>query len=260
MANRYFKGSKLSEGTFRSVVRCFSRDLTAKETAKKCGVSERTAAALFRAFRDRITSHGAPGTPLFDHVQIAIKPLREPGPRGASNKGTSNKTRALVLIQVGGKVCVDLIPDKSGQSIEPSVLSHVNKRARIHTNGWPGFAGLKRIGFKNHSPVKGALPNLAPELGSKKAKQDLRAFWLESIKRRKRSFGVPKDKLFSHLRESAFKWNHSEDGIYLPLLRILAANPLVQIYPKRNRIPRREQPESDSRKAEATSFTSSPVT
>ncbi|SMO31734.1 hypothetical protein SAMN06265218_1011, partial [Fodinibius sediminis] len=41
MNNKYYKRSRISEAKFRHLIRCFSLDLTASETAELTGISLR---------------------------------------------------------------------------------------------------------------------------------------------------------------------------------------------------------------------------
>jgi len=52
---------------------------------------------------------------------------------------------------------------------------------------------------------------------------------------RKKAFGIPSKFLFDFFKESAFRWSHSSQGIYKPLLRILESHPLIRIYPETKR-------------------------
>ncbi len=56
LINRYFRRSKLSEATFRRLVRCFSLDLTATQTAGMIGLSVRSVNTIFLRMRRKIAA------------------------------------------------------------------------------------------------------------------------------------------------------------------------------------------------------------
>ena len=54
MKNKYSNYSRISEGKFREVLKCFSLDLTSSNTAKLTGISRNTINSLFNKFRIHI--------------------------------------------------------------------------------------------------------------------------------------------------------------------------------------------------------------
>jgi len=74
----------------------------------------------------------------------------KPGKRG---RGAEGKALVLVAAQEDGKrvgrIRLRRVRDASANSLEPSVVEAVEPEAIIHTDGWPGYSGLKARGYKH---------------------------------------------------------------------------------------------------------------
>lgn len=70
MINRYCKFSKISEAKIRDVVRYFSADLTALQTAKLSGLNRNTVNRVYRALRERIHMACEAQRPMFGVVEV----------------------------------------------------------------------------------------------------------------------------------------------------------------------------------------------
>ncbi|MFT0696783.1 IS1595 family transposase, partial [Acinetobacter bereziniae] len=64
LKNKYQKFSKITEPKFRQILRFFSLDLTASDTAKLTGTSVRSINSLYLKLRRRLADECARQTPL----------------------------------------------------------------------------------------------------------------------------------------------------------------------------------------------------
>lgn len=98
--------------------------------------------AMVRPGRDRLT-----GIVEVDETYIGGE---KPGKRG---RGAEGKALVLVAAQEDGKrvgrIRLRRVRDASANSLEPSVVEAVEPEAIIHTDGWPGYSGLKARGYKH---------------------------------------------------------------------------------------------------------------
>lgn len=96
--------------------------------------------AMVRPGRDRLT-----GIVEVDEVFIG-------GPRpGKRGRGAAGKELVLIAAQVDGKrvgrIRLHRIPDASSPSLERAIASSVEPGSKIHTDGWSGYGGLKKLGY-----------------------------------------------------------------------------------------------------------------
>ena len=87
MKNKYIERSKISEAKIRTIVKGFSLDLTATQTAEMAGVSRNAVNRLYAAFRHRIAEHNRPddlNTGVFEVDESYFGPRRVNGKRAAA--------------------------------------------------------------------------------------------------------------------------------------------------------------------------------
>ena len=70
MKNRYSFRSRLSEAKIREIVRCFSADLTALQTAELSGVNRNTINRIYLGLRQRILVACEEARPMFGVVEV----------------------------------------------------------------------------------------------------------------------------------------------------------------------------------------------
>ena len=68
--NRYFKGSHISERKFRQIIKYFSMDITASQTAQLTQVSRQTTNKLYARIRERIKEQCEYESPLKGEVEV----------------------------------------------------------------------------------------------------------------------------------------------------------------------------------------------
>jgi transposase-like protein len=114
--------------------------------------------AMVRPGRDRLT-----GRVEVDETQI--------GGVTRGRKGRGNPGKALVVIAAQedgkgvGRIRMARIPDGSGQNLHAFVLSAVDLKSHIHTDGWKPYQGLEALGYEHQiSKLQGQSKEAATEL------------------------------------------------------------------------------------------------
>jgi transposase len=69
MKNKYVYRSRISEKKFREVLKLFSLDLEADQTAKIVNLSRNTINKYYKAFRERIVMICNQNSPLFGEIE-----------------------------------------------------------------------------------------------------------------------------------------------------------------------------------------------
>ena len=84
MRNRYKKVAHFSESKFRQIIKCFSLDLTATETAHLSGISLRSVTIIFDKLRSKIADWCEQSGPFKSVIEVDksyFGPRRIPGKR-----------------------------------------------------------------------------------------------------------------------------------------------------------------------------------
>ena len=153
-ANRYYKCSKISEVKFRYVLRLFSLDLTASDTARLTGLSVRAVNALYLRLRRRLQT-GCPAPADLDGAveldESYFGPRRVRGKRG---RGAGGKTIVFGLFKRGGQVYTEIVPDCSKKTFQAIIRGKIDVAAMVNTDGWRGYDGLVDVGFDRHFRVR----------------------------------------------------------------------------------------------------------
>ena len=116
--NKYVKHSRISEYTFRRIVKCFSLDLDATRTAKLCNVNRNTVNRHFNMFTCRIAMLCEDNSTLkvtieADESYFGIKRVR----------GAEGKTKVFGILKredgrVYTEVYTEIIPDCSRRTLQ----------------------------------------------------------------------------------------------------------------------------------------------
>ena len=90
--NKYYYRSKISERKFRELVRYFSLDFTASDTARLTGLSVRSVNTIFLKMRQRIAENCEQQSPVEGIVEVDESYFGARRIRGKRGRGASGKT------------------------------------------------------------------------------------------------------------------------------------------------------------------------
>jgi len=124
--NKYLNRSHISERVFRTVLTCFCRDYTAKETAEIAGISRVTVNALFNRFRERILTLTDDRQSFNGEVEVDESYFGARRVRGKRGRGAKGKIPVVGLLKRGGKVYTQVITNRYA-------------RGKNHINGIESF-------------------------------------------------------------------------------------------------------------------------
>jgi hypothetical protein len=224
MSNKYFKGAKISEGTFRRIVRSFAADKTATEASRETGVSVRSVNPIFLRIRERIAEFGdvalhAPS------VQVGTFRFGPRAIRGTPGRGAERKTIVLIMYGEDDKVFLEAIPNETKATIYPILKGCLPLETEILTNGMRTFDSLPAIGFKKHLQTKREITAFQNRLQSYRT-SEIQQFWWGTERSLKKFLGLPMNTRRLHLKERAFRHNMRNEDLYLVLLELLRSHPL----------------------------------
>ena len=135
--NKYAKHSRISEYTFRRIVKCFSLDLDATRTSKLCNVNRNTVNRHFNLFRERIAMLCENNSPFKGTVEADESYFGAKRVRGRRGRGAGGKTEVFgILKREDGKVYTEIIPDCSRSTLQKIIEGKVDISSVINTDGW----------------------------------------------------------------------------------------------------------------------------
>jgi len=223
MNNKYYKRSKISEAKFRHLIKCFSLDLTATETAHLSGISLRSVTIIFDKLRSKIADWCEQGGPFKGVIEVDesyFGPRRIPGKRG---RGASGKTIVFGIFKRQGKVYTEIVPDTKKKTLQRIIRGKISLDSSIHSDGWRSYDGLVDVGYDKHYRIRHGDDKFAR--GSQHI-NGIESFWSFAKRRLAQFNGVPKHKFYYYLKETEFRFNHRNKNLYNVLLQSLREDPL----------------------------------
>jgi len=110
MKNKYVHRWKISEARFRLVVKGFSLDLTATQTAELSGISRNAVNRLYAAIRWQIAEYERPSDFAIGEFEADESYFGARHVKGKRGRGASGKTIVFGLYKRDGKVYTEIVP------------------------------------------------------------------------------------------------------------------------------------------------------
>ncbi len=224
MKNKYVNRAKISETKFRQVVRHFSLDLTATQTAELVHLNRNTVNRLYSEMRRRISEYSRQNSPVtgeFEADESYFGPRRIRGKRG---RGAGSKTIVFGLFKREGKVYTEIVPDAKAVTLQAIIRGYADIESVIHTDGWRGYDGLVDLGYEKHFRVNHGDNEFSSGCGNHI--NGIESFWGFAKHRLVKFKGIPKDLFELYLKETEFRFNHRGQDLYHILLKLFRDNPL----------------------------------
>ncbi|HKK45010.1 MAG TPA: IS1595 family transposase [Balneolaceae bacterium] len=223
MVNKYYKCSKISEAKFRQLIRYFSMDFTAADSAKLTGLSRRSVTSIFGRLRRKLARWSEQQALVAGTIEVDesyFGPRRIPGKRG---RGASGKTIVFGIFKRQGQVYTEIVPDARKKTLQRVIRGKVDPESVIHSDGWRGYDGLVDVGYDKHYRVRHGQDEFA---NSSSHINGIESFWSFAKRRLTQFNGVPKHTFYLHLKETEFRFNHRNNNLYKVLLKQLRDDPL----------------------------------
>ena len=221
--NKYIKRSKITEAKFRELIKYFSLDLEAQKIAFLTHLNRNTVNRYFRLIRERIAEHCEQLSPLKGEIEVDESYFGAKRIKGKRGRGASGKTPVFGILQRGGKVYTEIVPDCAKSTLQAVMRGRVSPESVIHSDYWRGYNGLVDIGYKKHYRVHHGNNEFA---NGKKHINGIESFWSFAKSRLLKFNGIPKTTFYLHLKESEFRFNYRNENIYLLLLKMFRKRPL----------------------------------
>lgn len=203
MRNRYLIHSHISEKKFREILRYFSKDFTAEQTADLTGISRVTINRLYELFRLRISELLGESGKLGGEVEVDESYFGARRVRGKRGRGAKGKVPVVGLLKRHGKVYTQIISNCSKEQLMPILKGKILSKSTVYTDGWKSYDGLITKGYR-HYRIHHSENEFAR---GKNHVNGIESFWSYAKRRLLKFNGIHKAKFLLHLKESEFRWN-----------------------------------------------------
>ena len=223
MKNKYIKRSKISEVKFREIVRYFSLDIDAQTVAILTGLNRNTINRYFHLIRNRIADFCEQRSPFNGEVEVDESYFGGKRIKGKRGRGAGNKTPVFGILQRGGKVYTEIVPNCAKRTLQGIIRGKVKLDSIIHSDYWRGYNGLVDIGYKKHYRVHHGDNEFATR---KSHINGIESFWSFAKRRLVKFQRIPQLTFYLHLKECEFRFNYRDQNLYVILLKMIRDNPL----------------------------------
>ena len=221
--NKYLKRSKISEAKFREFIRYFSLDLDAHKITFLTGLNRNTVNRYSLLIRKRIAEFCEQSSPFQGEIEVDESYFGAHRVKGKRGRGAYGKTPVFGLLQRGGKVYTEIVPDCARKTLQAIIRGKVEPESIIHSDSWRGYNGLVDLGYKKHYRVHHGNNEFAK---GKKHINGIESFWSFAKRRLMKFHGIPKTTFYFHLKDCEFRFNYRNQDIYKLMLKLLRNNPL----------------------------------
>jgi transposase len=223
MLNKYKKRSHISNKKFREIVRYFSLDFTATNTANLTKISRNSVNKIYSQIRQKILlctnseQEKFSGELELDESYFGAKRVR--GKRG---RGAAGKTPVFGLLKRDGKVFVQIVKNCTRSELMPIIQGKILEGSTINTDGWKAYDGLILNGYSHHR----VFHSKNEFARGKNHVNGIESFWSFCKRRLSKFNGLTDEKFILHLKESEFRFNNRKNNLYSVLLKFLKDNPI----------------------------------
>ena len=222
MKNRYIRHSHLPESTFKLIIKAFSNDLNALETASWTGVNRNTINRLFGLLRVRIAKISLDESATLGIFEVDESYFGAKRVRGKRGRGAAGKTPVFGLLKRDGKVFITVVVNCTKDQLLPIIQGKVLEGSTIHSDGWKAYDGLILNGYQ-HYRVYHSHNEFAR---GKCHVNGIEAFWSYAKRRLARRNGFSTSDLPVHLKETEYRYNNRSDDLYPIMIASLKKSPL----------------------------------
>ena len=223
MKNKYANRSKISASKIRQLLKHFALDLDAQRIAVLCNLNRNTVNRYLNMIRIKIAEFCEQNSPFRGEIEVDESYFGARRQKGKRGRGAYGKTPVFGILQRGGKVYTEIVPNCAKATLQAIIRGKVSPESIIHSDQWRGYNGLVDIGYEKHYRVKHSNDEF---VNNKSHINGIESFWSYSKRRLQKFHGVPQNTFYLHLKECEFRFNHRNENIYAILLKMIRQNAL----------------------------------
>lgn len=129
--------------------------IAAKQVERETGVTYKTAWRMCTLIRQQLDEGHDPFGGEGKHVEVDETYYGPKSREGKRGRGSELKTPVIGIVERGGRIHTEVIPDAKKGTLQPIVEKNVQVGTTVNTDEWLGYNDLPKVGFKhrviNHS-------------------------------------------------------------------------------------------------------------
>ena len=224
MENKYIRRSHLSEAKFRQLLKCFSLDLTATQTAEMTALNRKTVDRIYSLMRARISEYIRESSPEVGEYEVDESYFGAKRVKGKRGRGAGSKTIVFGIFKRDEMVYTEIVPDVKAATLQRIIRGFANIESVIHSDGWRGYDGLVDLGYEKHYRVEHGKNEFSQGYG--RHINGIESFWSYAKGRLHKFHGIPKHLFHFYLKETEFRFNHRDKDLYQLFLKLFRECPL----------------------------------
>jgi transposase len=214
-------GLKIPFTKFLMAIKLFELDTSVRESAKQLGLAYNTVYRLYHILRHAIVITDTNYQSFSGEIEMDESYFggRRKGNRG---RGAAGKVPVFGILERGGKVTVEVVPDVKGDTLRELAIKKVKRGSLIYTDRFRSYNGLVSYGFKHRRIDHGKR-----FANGKVYINGIEGFWSFAKERLMKYHGVKPTKFPLYLKELEFRYNHRDRDLFADLLQLLVGYSLV---------------------------------
>lgn len=215
------EGLKIPFTKFLMAIKLFELDTSVRESAKQLGLAYNTVYRLYHILRHAIVITDTNYSSFSGEIEMDESYFggRRKGNRG---RGAAGKVPVFGILERGGKVTVEVVPDVKGDTLLELAIRKVKRGSLIYTDRFRSYNGLVSYGFKHRRIDHGKR-----FANGKVYINGIEGFWSFAKERLMKYHGVNPEKFPLYLKELEFRYNHRDRDLFADLLQVLVGYSLV---------------------------------
>ena len=198
-------------------------DLEANKIASLTRLNRNTINRYLFLIRQRIAELCEQESPFKGDIEVDESYFGARRVKGKRGRGAYGKTPVFGILQRGGRVYTEIVPDCAKATLQGIIRGRVDPKSVIHSDGWRGYDGLVDLGYKKHYRVQHGQDQFAK---GRNHINGIESFWSFAKARLMKFNGLPSSTFYLHLKESEFRFNYRGQDLYAILLKTLREKPL----------------------------------
>ena len=136
ITNKYIKRSRISEAKIRLLIKYFSLDLDAHKIALLTGLNRNTINRYLLLIRKRIAEFCEKLSPFSGEIEVDESYFGARRIKGKRGRGAYGKTPVFGILQRGGNVYTEIVPDCARKTLQAIIRDRVYPDSVIHSDAW----------------------------------------------------------------------------------------------------------------------------
>ena len=204
------KYRRLSNYKVKKILRCFSEDLTASQTAKILQINRNTINEYFNEFRLKIFAlNKEAGQKFSGEIELDESYFGARRVKGKRDRGAAGKTPVFGVLKRDGNVYVEVVEKCNKKQLMPIIKGQILEGSTVYTDGWKAYNGLILNGY-DHYRIYHSKNEFAR---GKCHVNGIEAFWSYCKRRLAKFNGLTDENFILHLKECEFRWNMRDKNL-----------------------------------------------